>query len=455
MLVLAMPAHAEQDPECFPWYRYEDEFLTHFQVEYSDPGVAMAHCDLDNAAYLSVKAFLFLKDLPALDTSHPLDRHLLNRNPADYLAATIHTFAFEAAGPACEAGVVAAYYNARQPGVLHVCDDGNSNARFRNPLTTAGMLLHEARHSEFPAHESCEHGPLAHIGVQACDTSYEAGGAWAFETEFYLKVSRTGHIDVRQREMARGTAVEIMTTAFNRPPLGIRQGVVLKTQDGRVLFTDGRTREVMVAGLPVDTVIATWALPVPSVSLNMFNAGSARAQTYFFSGRKMVEQATIGIDENHALLPLAQRQQLRDIIRTDKYWCWLYSNSMVCWSTPTDAVQIKLDFEATSMAYGHGSRLMPAMPMIRSSQGRYFALPRNLSELRENGIRGLAPVENRLGAIAAIRVDDHCSRDELVLFSDRSLYVYQDGRRIREFAPGLQVERIYGPISWSRRLQEI
>lgn len=454
-LLLATPAQAAQDPQCFPYYRYEDEFLDKLRVDFSSPSTAYVHCDLNNVAYLTVKAFLYLKDLPILDESHPFDQRLLKRSPYGYFREKITAVAFEDDSASCDVDVAAAYYNMHTPGVLHVCADPANSVRFRDVVRTAGMLLHEARHSESPAHEMCRHGVLAGVGVEACDRSYEAGGAWAFETEFYLKLVRTPGVSAQVRERARGMAVEILVTAFNQPPLGIREGVVLKRNDGTVLFTDGKSREVMLPKLPQDAVIATWVPPVASVSLNIFRAESARPLTYYFSSRKMVEQATIGIDENHAQLPVAQRHQLRDIFRTDNYWCWLYARSMVCWSTATDAVEIALNFEATGVAYSRDSGVMPSGPMIRSSDGNYFALPEDIEVLRRWGLSGLRPVDNELDAIAAIKAGTCCRNEEFVLFPDNRLFLYRFGRRVKEFEPGGKYERIYGPVNWSRRLEEV
>lgn len=454
-LLLSTPAQAAQDPQCFPYYRYEDEFLDKLRVDFLSPSTAYVHCDLNNVAYLTVKAFLYLKDLPILDESHPFDQRLLKRSPYGYFRDKIKAVSFESDSASCDVDVAAAYYNVHTPGVLHVCADPANSVRFHDVVRTAGMLLHEARHSESPAHEMCRHGVLAGVGVEACDRSYEAGGAWALETEFYLKLVRTPGVGAQVRERARGMAVEILVTAFNQPPLGIREGVVLKRNDGTVLFTDGKSREVMLPKLPQDAVIATWVPPVASVSLNIFRAESARPLTYYFSSRKMVEQATIGIDENHAQLPVAQRHQLRDIFRTDNYWCWLYARSMVCWSTATDAVEIALNFEATGVAYGRDSGVMPSGPMIRSSDGNYFALPEDIDVLRRWGLSGLRPVDNELDAIAAIKAGTSGRNEEFVLFPDNRLFLYRFGRRVKEFEPGGKYERIYGPVNWSRRLEEV
>src|SRR5690606_2910259 len=120
----------------------------------------------------------------------------------------------------CSSELTVAFARSGTPNIMQVCPYFAKLSK----VLVSGMLVHESRHfdgKEF-SHTFCQEGPM--LGQLACDRSYEYGGAYGVETEYYLRLFRTPSLSMDLRRQAQVYVLENFVARFHKMPLDIRPG---------------------------------------------------------------------------------------------------------------------------------------------------------------------------------------------------------------------------------------
>ncbi|OQW49190.1 MAG: hypothetical protein A4S09_03745 [Proteobacteria bacterium SG_bin7] len=101
-------------------------------------------------------------------------------------------------------------------------------------LARVGILIHEARHTNFYSHIQCNQGPYMNSAAAACDWDYNSGGAHAVEMEYYARVSVLGeNFHPVYKSMARLMAMARSNFVFNNSPIKRREALFAILKNGQ------------------------------------------------------------------------------------------------------------------------------------------------------------------------------------------------------------------------------
>lgn len=108
-------------------------------------------------------------------------------------------------------------------------------------LGRVGTLVHEARHTAGYRHTPCFFGPYQGENLDACDSSFGAGGSHSVEMEYYARVALAGeNFHPAYQQMARLMALGRSNWVFNADPLKPQESLVAWTIDQEILRWDAR-----------------------------------------------------------------------------------------------------------------------------------------------------------------------------------------------------------------------
>lgn len=170
-----------------------------------------------------IASLIFIKEhakLPHVDSA--LDQNILGEDAWKFLVSRINTIEFETNEnhtcgetyrvPGGKTGA-AAFVRYYKP-TMHICDH---IADYPVPLI-AGMLIHEARHTEGFRHTTCIRGIFKSNGAPACDASVTTEGAYAVEVEYSLRMLARVDFDQEIRDLLKYDVNRNLANHFNIAP---------------------------------------------------------------------------------------------------------------------------------------------------------------------------------------------------------------------------------------------
>lgn len=325
--LLAGAAHADVNAsKCLDAARVQ-KINSQFQVvvdndRQGNPGVPpLDSCDPASIQYKLFQAIMYIEDLPVL-TINPdsYDQNVMTDVPEKYFTDRIEVIHFDPADSSpCADGNAAAYVRHGEGKIMHICPVSKDS----DLLYMVTILIHEARHVEGYGHVTCSHGRWAGQFFGGCDPNYEYRGAYAVETEFNIRLSRTNGIPPEIRESARGLAVETFLDNFDVGPFGVRKGLITERADGQIGFFDGTTTEpLFTIEHPDDLVIMRANLATVYDLTN----GSVKS---YLNDKAKVETGGIYATNFRAFDPTV-RKDMRDILYLGPASCFLTAKHVRC-----------------------------------------------------------------------------------------------------------------------------
>ncbi|MFL5815916.1 MAG: hypothetical protein ACJ763_20275 [Bdellovibrionia bacterium] len=439
-LGLLLFASTTQAQICLDSDPKQKEILNRFSWYSKDPELKPDFCDPKNLAYRVANALLFLKSAGKLDHSKTdqFDRSVLGSDPLEFFSGRIRTLQFDPDDEndddqsGCD-GYTAAYVNAAtKSGVMHICRHlGGLDA-----LTISSALIHEARHQDsYHQHAICNHGFM--IGQAACDESYSSGDSYSVQTEYFVKVSRSGQITPAIRQTARDSAIEYFSNRFNALPLGIKKGAALLTSDSKLVFYDGESVTPMMS--------------LKNSAIQMYQSGDLLK--FYDPIQRVLSQTLDGVnletlETNHDMDLDHGKGRFVDRYWTQRADCWLYTNRLIC-----DFHEKKLSLPITDFtpvgfqSYSLSDRFEKKVRIV-SKEGQVYAVTAASTEFSGESTNNL-----NTGAWDS-------STTIGLSFDGRVYFETQNGgRTLRKPAPGLSPNGTYikmiAPYYWSKELQKL
>lgn len=195
-----------------------DYFFKEFEITKRSDQTNVDLCDSKSVAHTLIRGLIFLKELGELDS----ERTLLNNNwivgsPYDFFRSRVKKIVLD--DNADCVGLSQIWPSERTDKVIRLC----TKATQYDTLILTEALVHEARHLETTehAHAICRDGEMQ--GREACDPSYESGGAYAVGVEYLIKIHQTARLDSALREQAHQLAIKSLRQRFNVVPYGLAQ----------------------------------------------------------------------------------------------------------------------------------------------------------------------------------------------------------------------------------------
>ncbi len=343
-----------------------------------------------------------------------------------------------------------AYASFNQPNRIHICP---SISKY-STLTVMAILLHEARHAEGgeagPGHVKCLRG--GYKGEPACDSSYEAGGAYAVETEFYLRVARTRHLPKAMRQEARSNVLSNLFHHFNKLPDVLKPVYMIQDRNGSVFLadTEGSTNWLF------DTTHPSWVAAKVKYFPTAVNLIDGTVLRYSYIQQKAIHGNGIPYLQSYFGHP---RQKVKDLLFVANHMnCVLVGNAVECnresgrpfrrsldWTRPLHLGALN---DALSFTTEDGEVFYYPAPIVTAKQERPedSASPTSGFRQLETSYRYLSLFELAPGTYIGLNM-----HGQLVKVEDaplRAPVVMEPFKKYR-------FKKAIGPITWSKKLEEL
>lgn len=288
-------------------------------------------CDSQTLAYKVMAALDHLKSLPELAPAGvDFRRDFMTETPYSFFKRRVKNIRvdMDPASRICGVAGYVAYVSGAKTQTINICPLAGHLTR----LALQSNLLHEAHHlsgSDATAgpraiaahpHVLCLQGQAK--GYDACDASYDGGGAYALQTEFLLKVARTPSLPAEDRQEARGLALSSLLDHFNQLPFPMPEGILLRAQTGAVEFFDGRRLWSLIDELALSSLVALRGVPV------ILNPNTGDVKSY--AGGSALVETPGSFAKFYRAQTAQERAKVLDVYFGGWQACLLYASSVYC-----------------------------------------------------------------------------------------------------------------------------
>ena len=439
--------------------RFQKELSSHLQLTTEDKNKntnSIDLCDKNNLAQKTVEAIFFLKDLPILNSEEDdFNKNTFKGSPYDYFKSKVKVLIFDIKNktPDCqkEASAYVAAGADLSLGQIYICP---TMQKMDRGFEIASILVHEAKHLEGPhvTHQFCSFGEYK--GRFACDKSYGEDGSYTIQTEFAVKVWRTKSLPISIRRQARKFAISSFISRFNREPLDLQRGHLLRNESNQLYFLNQFDE---LKKLPFATPnLSTISIKGPFAQFMFKDSPKVKAYSY---SQKLTESPTNALNRLFATLTSNERSQVKDTLFASKYACILLSNELICLDPKYKVFRKKIPHFVAShfiQQKGSGGPLSGSGSVkISDSKGFWYRLPNDIKNLktlqpeewdRTPQSRGLKTIVRLpYGNLLGLSVDG-----ELVKFSRQT----RESTEIKS-EKLLKFLQLKTPFTWSQKLSEL
>jgi len=216
------------------------------------------------------EALIALEELGPLTLKRDaIDRGIIGAHPAKYFSGRVREIELHPSGGGICDGAIA-YVLPNKPRV-HICPSFAD----QSILEAMETLVHEARHTKDDvAHVKCLRRSL--YGTRsACDSSFEAGGAYVVSTEFFVRVARSKSLPAAWRQEARSKFLYTFIHRFNKLHPIIKPKILLQDLNNAVFLADTNGKIDWLFNLEASQwlVAKTYYYPV---AVNLFDGMNLR-----------------------------------------------------------------------------------------------------------------------------------------------------------------------------------
>lgn len=408
----------------------------------------MESCNSTSVTYKLLEALIFLKNLPALSSRvDDFNSNTIDVSPYEFLRKRTQFIFLEDPNSKnyhqCKSAGTMAWAERGSPNVMHVCP----YVQLLPKLMISGMFIHESRHldSEKFAHVPCMQGPLT--GQFACDRSYEEKGAYAVETEFFIRVARTESLPQQLRDQARNYAQEELTYRFMKMPFDIKLGTLLVGKDSSLSFYDGKTIYPILDN-PVRGDIVSLRTNTPVY----FDKWTGDVLSYI--GGSTWADTEGPMAQIFREFPIETRNAVLDM-NYGGTACFLFVDKMIC-KELEDIVEVQLPQEMKAVKFVSMGNMPDGgeLVMVLAEDGSLYSLPYNtpLSKWTPDLITVVTKLKGYLGLglmpglhrIAILGTGEFANFNE-----SNNTYVANPNYKNQRF------QKLISPFFWSPRFPEI
>jgi hypothetical protein len=358
--------------------------------------IQLDRCDTSSLNYKVVEALLFLQDLPLFQSKKDdFDSDIIGPSAEKFFAArTQQVVVRNETDKSCADATLAIARKTDGVNVLSICPHAGKFSK----VVLAGMLVHESRHfdgidtdkeHDF-GHVGCLQGDL--VGSLSCDPAYSHHGAYAVETELYIKMARAESLPEDIRLQARGWAIDRLTYRFNTQEFGVVAQALLRGEDGVLYRSDAKsTITPFATDIPKETIV-TLRSNIPVV----FDREAGTVQSYMAGAWIPTEGPFANLLRQ---MDVSERRRAVDLYYGPNA-CLLFPEEMLC----------KHDAEIVRVKMPEGYRARQFVPMrqifagtdvvtVLMEGGQMFAFPSSekLSEWPAQGFMFLDQLKNYKG----------------------------------------------------------
>lgn len=449
LLIMNGIAFADTGPDCLD--RAELSAVERdFTITSEDAVPNYVHCYRTNQRYVVSKALYDLKKLGRLMRAQPeFDPGHLTENPYEFFRERVREIVLVTAeSRSCQAGGSLFRKNEdlrAERKRLYVCP-GLTEMK---PPDIVRTFIHESRHNDGERydHVPCETNKKTGEDLR-CDPSYEFGGAYGVELELAIRIAFSRELNSVLVNSAKRSAAYTALNKFNARPLGIRDGVVLKTADGEIKFYDGKIVET-ITSFPESYQTLLTANKLVSV----VDSEKARFTNYNHDPER--SQVLLHFPALQEADPI-ERIQFLDFADYRGMFCRLQVRKLVCQDARKAEVKAELALDFIPLSFVRVTEpgfLETGKLYVLSGGGRFHEVPATVAQLRE-----AKRLEEAPGSVTGLG----------------SLGFLPDGRAVGIFEIGLAMighpsrgfvkdanlqawrfAKVNGPYAWSSKLHRI
>lgn len=409
-----------------------------------DPDLQYNSCDPENAANKIQQALDFIEAFPAAKNSlAELHSNFLGDSLSQFFNAHIETILFETEehSSMCRKFGLQAYHQDGEDKILHVCP---GIVAF-SALTISSYLLHEARHQEGSKydHTNCESG--YYFNLDACDATFDFGGSYAIGAEFKIRASRNEGLSQATRHEARALAMADLVDHFVKPPLGLKQGTVLLSEEGTLSFFDGENLSELATGISPSTIVSIRDLPV------FYDAAHATVKDIAFDSNPTDTPGMLA--RIFREMPESERKDVVDIFYGDKA-CVLFTDRITCYGIgDPKTIALPAGVRALQIMTTDPLTSLDARAYILSEEGKAYTIPqgKNRDEWSTEGIVNIEALDSYRGLtkLPKVGVMGIMMNGEIATRLPNQPWV-----PLTAFQ-GMKFRKLMGPMFWSPSLKTL
>lgn len=419
-------------------------------------------CDASTLTYKTVKALLFLKNLPLIQLKpDAFNQQIMGADLFAFFKERIHTVSFEPDEYYCSvtySGSTPVFWTVAYvligdtTGTMHICKMSNQGT----VSDLVPTLVHEARHENGYHHVTCNRGVLQKYDTPdsggSCDSSYDEQGSYGVGVEYQVDIGRTASLDPALRQSAKAQAMADFFERFNKLPLGLVEGALVKAADGTLSFYDG-TKLQNLQTLDKGTILGN-----RDGSVALYHPKSGQVNFLAPDGQSDPGNGIMATYYSTKVTP-AQQGDLIDVIYENNYSCLLFRESLMCLNTDNGVADIPLHaIRPVSFVEMDNSYLLKSgVISIVDDAGYTYSLPLEFDVLDMMSEKDFvkSPKPQSFTHIGEWKSNSHKS---LLVTTTGHLQIFDEKTHATSPAPGVgkaRFENLLAPYLWSSKLKDL